>query len=351
MPSMLTKIRLFNFRNFTDSVFNFSSQISAIVGKNGTGKTNILEAVNLLSTGKSFKANRTEEMIKYDTEVARVKGKINGEVLEVVLTHGSITMGSVIEKTPKKRLLVNDTPKRMMDFSTFFTTVVFRPQDIEIITSSPSLRRNFLDELLSQTDLEYRRSLLNYEKGLRRRNKVLLQIRDENVPRNSLFFWDNLLIKNGDYISAKREEFLEFLNLRESPNGNKFSVEYDKSAISETRLAQYANAEVASGTTLVGPHRDDLIFKVKDRSLSIYGSRGEQRMAVLWAKMAELEFIKEKANPAAGGPILLLDDIFSELDHEHREVINEIVRDCQTLITSPDPHYVEDLKAQEVISL
>lgn len=348
MPSMLEKIRLFNFRNFSDSTFNFSSQTTAIVGKNGTGKTNILEAVNLLATGKSFKANRTEEMIKYDAEIARVKGKINEEVLEAVLTHGSITIGSIVEKTPKKRLLVSDTPKRMMDFASFFTTVVFRPQDIEIVTSSPSLRRKFLDDLLSQTDLEYRRSLLNYEKGLRRRNKVLLQIRDENIPRNSLFFWDNLLIKNGDYISKKREEFLEFLNLRKSPNGSRFSVEYDKSAISETRLAQYANAEVASATTLVGPHRDDLIFNLSEKNLNTYGSRGEQRMAVLWAKMAELEYIKEKTGQ---NPILLLDDIFSELDHDHREVISEIVRDCQTLITSPDPHYIEDLKAEEIISL
>lgn len=345
---MLTKIRLNKFRNIEDKVYNLSSQTTAIIGLNGSGKTNVLEAINLLATGKSFKASRQEEMIMYTQEISRVKGKYNGEVLEVVLTHGKISRGTVTEKTPKKRLLVNNTPKRLIDFASHFTTVVFRPQDIDLITGSPSNRRRFLDDVLSSVDREYRRSLLNYEKGVRRRNKVLLQIRDESTPRNSLFFWDNLLIKNGDYISKKRLEFMEFLNLQESFDEHKFSVEYDKSAVSEARFAQYAHAEVASGKTLVGPHRDDIIFNLFGKDLGIYGSRGEQRMCVLWAKMAELEYIKQQLSE---NPILLLDDIFSELDHNHREVINEIIKNCQTVITTPDPHYIEDIEVQEVIKL
>ena len=345
---MLDKIRVSNFRNFTDQVFNFSSQTTVIVGANATGKTNILEAINLLSTAKSFKAGKIDEMINLDSEIARVKAKIGEDILEIILTHGTITRGTVTEKTQRKKLLVNDTPKRMVDFASHFTTVVFRPQDIELISGSPSVRRKFLDDLLSQVDREYRRSLLTYEKGLKRRNKVLYQIREEGIPRNSLFFWDNLLIKNGDYIAKKRLQFVEYLSGKESPDGTDFRIEYDKSAISEERIVQYANAEVASATTLVGPHRDDIIFYFGEKNLEKYGSRGQQRMGVLWAKLAELEFIKQETNQS---PILLLDDIFSELDHEHRELIKNVVKDCQTIITSPDPHYIEALEAQETITL
>lgn len=352
---MLTKIRLSNFRNFTDQVFNFSSQTTVIVADNAKGKTNILEAINLIATGRSFRARREDEMINYDAEIARVKGKVNEETLEIVLTHGFLKRGNIEEKTPKKRLLVNDTPKRLIDFASHIKSVVFRPQDIELIDDSPSVRRKFLDNLLSQVDYEYRRSLLNYEKGVVRRNKVLQSIRDTGASRSNLFFWDNLLIKNGDYISRAREEFIEYLNSMPSVTDMNFSAVYDKSAISEERLSQYSREEVYAGKTLVGPHRDEIVFKIQEtsnkkqtRELYTYGSRGEQRMAVLWAKVGELEYIKEKTNEK---PILLLDDIFSELDHEHREVIEQIVKDYQTVITSPDPHFIESIEAQEIIRL
>jgi DNA replication and repair protein RecF len=135
-------------------------------------------------------------------------------------------------------------------------------------------------------------------------------------------------------------------------NDQDFSLEYDKSAISEARLEQYAEEEVAAATTLVGPHRDDFCFRLKKnkrtRDLSRYGSRGEQRMGVLWLKLAELTYVEEKTDEK---PTLLLDDIFSELDHEHREVVMNAVGSQQTIITTADPHFVEDLKNVEKIKL
>jgi len=358
---MIIKIQLQNFRNFKDKVFSFSPNITIIVGPNASGKTNILEAVSLLSTGKSIKAKVEEEMIGYGEEIARVKGAIGADKLklETMLTRGEITIGEDPRKTeraPRKRLLVNGVAKRLIDFAGIFKTVFFGPQHLGLVTESPSTRRDFLDAVLSQVDKEYRRATLSYGKGLRQRNKLLYRIREEGVSRSQLLFWDKLLIKNGDYISSKRQEFIDFTNETEEIEGHKFTLDYDKSAISESRLEQYKAEEVAAATTLVGPHRDDFNFGISSthtkskikRDLARYGSRGEQRMGVLWLKLAELAFIKEVTGE---NPTLLLDDIFSELDHEHREIVMEAAEGQQTIITTADPHYVEGFEKVEKIEL
>jgi len=173
-------------------------------------------------------------------------------------------------------------------------------------------------------------------------------IRDGLANRSQLFFWDKLLIKNGEYLTMKRGEYLEGL------------VEYDKSVISEARLKQYEVEEVAAATTLVGPHRDDFVIMVNTsplhpspnlgegniRDVSKYGSRGEQRMAVLGLKRREIEYL-------GGNPILLLDDIFSELDHKHREEVIKLVRDYpgQVIMTSADEHLVPDITGFKIIRL
>jgi len=349
---MISKILFNNFRNFDEKIFEFSNQVTAILGQNGAGKTNILEGVNMLSTGKSFKAKVESEMINYDSEIARIKGKIeNGEnqILEIVLTNGETKING---KLPKKRLLVNNTPKRLIDFSAKFTTTLFLPRDLDLVSGSPSLRRDFLDKVLSQTDFEYKRSLGSYEKGLRRRNKVLLSIREDGKSKHELYFWDNLLIKNGDYILKKREELIEFVNNEPEITKNKIEIKYDKSVISKERLKHYENAEIASATTLVGPHRDDFIFdmeiKNKMRDLSRFGSRGEQRMAVLALKIAETKYVKFVKNESS---VLLLDDILSELDEVHREIVFDISRNQQTIITTADLHYLNSLKKVEIINL
>ncbi len=210
---------------------------------------------------------------------------------------------------------------------------------------------------MSQVDREYRRASLSYEKGLRQRNKLLWRIREEGLSRSQLLFWDKLLIRNGDYLSQKREEFIDFANSYTQLPVASYQLLYDKSAISEARLEQYAEEEVAAATTLVGPHRDDFIFKIKNlrnkehknnRELARYGSRGEQRMGVLWLKLAELAYI-EKASGEK--PTLLLDDIFSELDHEHRDIVFEAAKGQQTIITTAEPHYIESLEEVEKIPL
>lgn len=378
---MIEKLSLDQFRNFKSKKLKFSSLINVIVGPNASGKTNILESLFLLSTGKSFKARLEEEMVNYSSEMARVIGVLGVEAhdkkllesessgeesektrLEVILTRGELNIESSFpQKVPRKKLLVNQISRRLIDFAGILKVVLFAPQDLDLVTQSPNLRRRFLDTVLSQVDREYRRSILSYEKGLRQRNRLLLKIREEGLSRSQLLFWDKLLIKNGDYISRAREEFISFVNTIqfEEPLSD-FEIEYDKSAISEARLEQYAEEEVMAATTLVGPHRDDFIFKSKSkggRDIALFGSRGEQRMAVLWLKIAEYSFIETKTKDK---PVFLLDDIFSELDHKNRLIVFDflkgdnsfsLVKVGQSIITTADEHYLEELEKVEKIRL
>lgn len=351
---MIKKVKLTNFRNFRVKEFEFTPDITLILGPNASGKTNILESMYLLSTGKSFKAKLEEEVIKYDKDIGRVIGEAVSQKeeklkLEAVVTRGLIDIGAARpEKAPRKKLLVNGIPRRMIDFAGNFKVVLFGPWDMDLVTESPSIRRKFLDTVLSQVDREYRRSTLSYEKGLRQRNRVLWDIREGNTGRDRLLFWDQLLIKNGNYITKMREEFIEFVNSLHPLSINSYSLDYDRSAISDGRLEQYKEEEINAATTLVGPHRDDFIFNKKERSLSSFGSRGEQRMGVLWLKMAELAFIEKVSGEK---PTLLLDDIFSELDEEHRKIVMEIALHQQTIITSVEDEFAKEFKKVTRIEL
>lgn len=347
---MISKVSLTNFRNFLSKNFIFSDKITIVVGHNASGKTNILESIYLMSVGKSFKAKVEQEMINYSKDIARVNAKLTDDtILEAVITKGFIDVGGEIsEKVVKKKLMVNGVSRRMVDFAANFKTVLFGPWDMDLITESPSVRRRFLDTVLSQINIEYRRSLLSYEKGLRQRNRLLFRIREEGISRSQLAFWDHLLIKNGQFITSERQNFIDYANSQPSLNGKKLKIKYDNSIISVERLDRYKSEEVASATTLVGPHRDDLIFFDDERNLQSFGSRGEQRMGVLWLKMCELNFIEEKSGER---PTLLLDDIFSELDHEHRDKVMDLSTKQQTIITTADEHFIEDGQDVEKINL
>ena len=151
-------------------------------------------------------------------------------------------------------------------------------------------------------------------------------------------------------LSVKRQEFIDFVNLQKSPSDTHYRLKYDRSIISDGSLEQYKDEEIAAATTLVGPHRDDFIFFEGKRNLSSYGSRGEQRMGILWLKMAELDYIEKSSGER---PTLLLDDIFSELDENHRKVVMNLAKKQQTIITTADNHFLKELKesSKRIISL
>lgn len=350
---VLKQICLKDFRNYSQKEFEFSANSTLLVGPNAVGKTNLLEAIYLLATGKSFRAQVVEEMINYGQDLARLRAEIKNsqgiESLEIILTAGEI-LG---RRTPKKRYLVNGVGRRMMDFVGNLRVVYFGPEDLKIILNSPSVRRQWLDSVLEQIDKEYKRANLSYQKGLRQRNKLLEQIRDEGKPKGILFFWNKLLLENGEIISQKREEFINFINSQPHYFGQ-IDVFYDKSVISPQRLQRYLDREIASGMTLIGPHRDDFDVKIKDgeveRSLHAFGSRSEQRTAIFSLKLAELEFMFVKTQER---PLLLLDDIFSELDSKRRERLLEVIPKQQTILTTADIDLLEKqyLKKLEVIKV
>lgn len=347
----LTALGLTSFRNYSSRLFTFTTPITVFLGRNAAGKTNILEAISLLGTGESFKAGKIEEMISWGEEVGHVTGKVKEgtsiEELRVTLTRGMV--GG--KKTTKRRFLINGVGKRKEAFAERLPVVVFEPEDMDLISGSPGKRRRYIDSVLSQASREYRRSWGSYEKGLRRRNKLLDLVREGQAPRNSLLFWNQLLIKEGELLQEKRQEFIDYLNTTSIFEGNRL-VRYKPSLISEARIEQYKEAEIAVGYTLVGPHKDDFVLlSIEDhaeRDLSPYGSRGEQRMAVLWLKMAELMFLTDTLGQR---PLLLLDDIFSELDEQHDSIVRTLLPMQQTIITTTEKDEANKITGARIIAL
>jgi DNA replication and repair protein RecF len=355
----LTSLTLNNFRSYQKATFDFSGGTTLFIGPNTIGKTNILEAIMILSLGKSWRAQTTVDMIKYDQELARVTGLAANNTkleLEVMLTTGTVQG----RKTSPKLFKINGVGKRRVDFSGKLLTVKFGPEDINLILGSPGRRRDWLDYVLEQVDIDYRRSNLSYTKGLRNRNRLLQLIRDGKANSYQLEFWNRLLVKNGEVITRKRQELIQDINQfwqnHKDKDWHKLLLTYDQSTITFHRLETYKDAEIASGITLIGPHRDDIKFSIFNEQLSItkdlsqFGSRGQQRMTVLALKMAELEYVTTKMGVR---PLLLLDDIFSELDHEHRHEVLEVLGKQQTIMTTTDIHLVEKnfLDTIEVIKL
>lgn len=333
----LKKLYLQNFRSYGKAEISFEN-ITLIVGPNTSGKSNIIEAIYLMASGKSFKTDKDIQMLKFREDIGRVKCEVDFDELEIVLTSGLVNGKSQI-----KKFLINGVAKRRVDFTGHLLAVLFSPEDLDIIVDSPGLRRKFLDDILELVDRDYRIANLTYLKSIRQRNALLEKTRETNVRNEKQFeYWDNLVIENGNIITKKREEFIEFLN---SSQKDIFDciVNYDKSLISRQRLDQYRDEEVAAAVTLVGPHRDDFSVSMFNNSgntmhdVKFFGSRGQQRLVILQLKILEILFVEKLMGKR---PILLLDDIFSELDEGHINLILEEIGKQQTIITTTHKDFI-----------
>jgi DNA replication and repair protein RecF len=320
---LIKSLALQNFRNFSLTNFNFA-KTNLIFGANGIGKTSIIEAIYLLASADSFRAGKVEEMIRLETDLGRVQGLIDLEdssheaseeiKLEVMLTRG-IVQG---KRTQYRLFAVNDIRRRKKDFLTFFKAVAFRPEDLRLVEGSPSRRRSFLDNALSMISGEYSSVLLKYEQTLKRRNRLLQKVSEGSEKREILNFWNVNLVRYGEFLQQKRAGLIDFI--REVVFPFELNINYLPSLISEKNLAEHLEKEIFLGHSLIGPHKDDFVLKfsqvekgIDDLSLLAYGSRGQQRLGVLWLKIAELQFLSDKIGYQ---PVLLLDDILSELERQ-----------------------------------
>lgn len=342
---MLKHLELTNFRNYDHYSLDLA-KTTFLVGPNGIGKTNLLEAIYLLSTGRSWRTNRDVEVIKWGKDFSKIiTKKQNEDTLELEMV---IQRQPTPERPRQKLIKINSIKKKLADLLGRMPTVLFSPEEMQIISGPPVLRRRFLDILLCQIDKKYTLALFDLSKIIQGRNKLLFFLKQGRSKINELAFWDEKLITLGSFIIKKRQKTLEALNLdlpaiyqEIAGTGEKLTLKYQPTVMPDNfkeTIESMRQREIEQSATLIGPHRDDLIFLLENKEITTFGSRGEYRSAVLAAKMAEVEFLaKEKEER----PTLLLDDIFSELDKNRREHLEKIVLRQQTIITTTDLDHIE----------
>jgi DNA replication and repair protein RecF len=359
----LRTLQLTHFRNYEEAYIDFAP-VTVLMGENAQGKSNILEAIYFLATTKSLRAERDSELIQQRKEFTRIEGLIaetsdDTTKLEIAMQltvdplveSGLLEQSTDAKRTVLKRLKVNGVGRRALDYIGNLVVVPFFPEDLNLVTGSPSLRRWHLDLALAQIDSDYKRAITIYSEALVSRNRVLKRIREGLSRLDELDYWTDQLVKSGVIISQKRTDFFTNLN-NQTPILGSIVFNYQPSPISFERLQEYQPREIASSSTLIGPHRDDFTFIQNKMDLAHFGSRGEQRTAVLELKLKELTFIKTLKGTS---PVLLLDDIFSELDTSHRERVVEICKNQQTILSVIEsdpipPHLLEMAKVYKVKS-
>lgn len=330
---LLKQILLKNFRNFAIEKFTFNPFLTIIVAENAKGKTNLLEAIYLTIHGEGFRESREEELIKFDEINAEVQATFGSgdesftfQVNLKKISEGVEKIFSLNKSRKKYYQYQKETPK----------AVLFSPEQIEIITGSPERRRKYFDQLISSYDVEYKKRLVNYENALRKRNKIFQIYKNETSLKEELPFWNRYLEENGTYLTAKRQEYAEFLNKHKNIDNKEFLIDYLKDEFSQKRLEEHFEEERRYRRTVIGPQRDDLQISQKAKkwqNIHHFGSRSEQRLAVFWLKLNEIKFIEDLFDIK---PLLLLDDIFSELDLKNKKLIIDLVKKYQTLVTTTE---------------
>lgn len=347
---ILHKLTLNNFRNYILENIEFVPGINIFVGKNAQGKTNILEAVRYASLGRSHRTRSEGEMIRWQESTGRLLITFNRHDIDNELE-------VKLSLNDKPKIIYNNYAIKHSELIGSLNSVLFSPEDLLLIKGSPLLRRRFLDSEISQASPIYYRELLKYNRVLTQRNILLKKIREQKAKANVLEVWDEQLATGAAHIVGKRLQAVEGLSKianemqREISDGREqINVAYrisgntgkdypaDMSAWYEKELEQRREKDVWRGSTSVGPHHDDLEVTVNGVNLRSYGSQGQQRTGVLALKLAELSFLRHETGEY---PILLLDDVMSELDKARREKLLQFIRreTIQTLVTATEETY------------
>lgn len=351
----IESIRLKNFRNYDHILLNLSEKVNIFVGKNAQGKTNLLESIYFCALGKSFKVVKDKDVIKWGRENASIEiisqNKFRKQKIEIYFSNN-------IKKTIK---INNISIRKVGELLGEMPVVFFSPDELRLIKESPDERRRFMNINISQTNKRYFYLLQRYEKVIANRNKLLKNTKDFEILKDMIEIWDKSLVEIAEKISIEREKFVndispfaekahlylsdgkEILKIRYK-GFEKGKLDFKTSMLKQ--LSKNLEKDFKLGYTSIGPHRDDIEIYLNDIEVKNFGSQGQQRTAALSLKLAELEIMKEKTGEY---PILLLDDVFSELDEERRVKLLKFTSRTQTFITCTDFNYrMSDCKKFEI---
>jgi len=329
----LKKIHLINFRNHVDFTTEFAPLV-IILGPNGTGKTNILEAVYFALTNTSHRTSTIRDLINSDADFSRIELELEDQKIAV----GIIKNLNKIER----KITINDLKKKPRDLLGLKKTIIFSPESINIVIGSPNERRKFLNLILVQENKDYLNNLYLLQKILTQRNELLNRIRLNYAKFEELEIWDEKLIEINKELVNARTKLIEYFSLKISKYYNLISNSKNRLKIlylpslpldkGKNRLNELRSLEIKTGCTLSGPHRDEIKFEVNSLNVKQFASRGEARTFVLALKMVELQYFSRNNDY----PLLLLDDVCSELDSDRVKHLLSLVSDCETIITATD---------------
>ena len=352
---MLKLLKLINFRNHKNRTIEFHKNCTILLADNGSGKTNILEAISLLAIQKSFRSVTEYEYIDFNIEnnyheedFAKIESQVSDDKLELLLNKNKRT------NRIRKVLKVNDVLRKKNQRYPL-KVIVFSPEDLRLLTGSPTRRREYLDFIISQVDVEYKNALSAYAKNIKQRNKLLSSIdyqqylSQKDHYDSSLLFWDNQVVSNAEIIQAKRSAFIDYINnnIKEYSRiykGYDLKIVYKQAPITHDLLRRNRDKEIVMGVTKFGPQKDDFEMTLFKNGHWLNAkttiSRGEQRIAILILKYIERDFILSRTGIK---PLILLDDIFSELDNNYRTELVKFLEGYQSVITSADENNLPDV--------
>ncbi len=333
---IIESVDLQNYRNYEFLNMTFDNKINIIYGDNAQGKTNILESLYVCATSKSHRGSKDKDIIRFGNDEAHIK--------VMVKKHGmNYRLDMHLKKNKTKGIAVNGIPiRRAVELFGIINIIIFSPEDMNIIKNGPSERRRFMDMELSQLDKIYLSNLVNYNKVVVQRNKLLkqLQFSGDSGLVDMLDVWDMQLVRYGSEIIKRRMDFIDNINSIIRPvhsklSGNKeiLNLRYIPCTTTDNfkdEVICSRERDIKFKMTNVGPHKDDVAFFINDKDVRKYGSQGQQRTCALSLKLAEIELVKKVINDT---PVLLLDDVLSELDANRQNFLLDSIGDIQTIIT------------------
>lgn len=329
-------VELKNFRSYSEYSFELEPGVNIVVGPNASGKTNLLEALYVLSRGKSFRV-RDRDLIKYGKNWLRIIGRHGTNTRTIKIKTGTQ------DKRPEKTIEINKTTKKRLLTDDILPVALFEPSHLRLLTGSPKRRREFLDQIIIQTQPDYSQTIRKYERSLKQRNALLKR---GGFVGDELFVWNIKLAELGSQINRRRNQLIRALNRKASGIYSEIakqktavrfiyhnSIEAKDYATTLIRRLNQPENDLRYGFTRVGPHREDFLVKINSKPSQQTASRGETRTLVLSAKIIEIKLLEKQTGKK---PLLLFDDVFSELDGARRNALAKYLSDYQTIITTTD---------------